>query len=195
MISAARFAKIHLSTWKSLTPTTDLYLKRVNGFVVRGFPPLESFVSPNRRAFINEIGFELFAAAARTEGRRTWKNLSSMEHATENARNRIRQFGDGEPGAIADPTDDERRECIELARRLHDYFEAASSGGIIDIHPPFPGCGIVDACAGDVYFDGTLCEVKAGDRAFLFNGSATAIDLRCAEQSWQRPKDTSDRLS
>jgi hypothetical protein len=167
MISASRFARIHSSTWRSLTPTTDLYVRKVNGgMVVRHFAPIRSITSATRRAFINEIGFDLFATAARTGERATWQNPSNLECAVKSARNRIRQFG-SEEEAIVDPVEDERRECSELARRLHDYFEGASNSETIEIHPIFPGCGIVDASAGDVFFDGTLWEVKAGDRSFL----------------------------
>jgi hypothetical protein len=135
--------------------------------VVRQFPPIKSTTAARRRAFINEIAFELFATAARTGERATWHNTSSIEYAVTSARYRIGQFGGEEGEAIADPVGDERIECTELARRLHAYFESASRSEVVEIYPYFPGCGIVDASAGDVYFDGTLWEVKAGDRSFL----------------------------
>lgn len=167
VISASRFARIHSSTWKSLTPTTDLYSKRVNGLARRIFPPLTSDTAPKRRALINEIGFELFSAASRTGERRTWHNTSSLEDASMRAAERIRQFSGREAGEFSGPTNNERTECIELASRLLEYFKTASNGEVITVHPKFHGCGIVDACAGDVYFDGALYEIKAGDRGFL----------------------------
>jgi hypothetical protein len=167
MISATGFARIHSSTWKSLTPTTDLYVKKINGSrVVRHFRPLDSVTSPQRRAFINEIGFELFAAAARTDGWSTWQSVSILKHAVDGAKERIRQFGGKSADEISDPSKEEERECEKLGYRLHEYFRTISNGDPIDIHPIFPGCGIVDACAGDVHFCETLFEIKAGDRAF-----------------------------
>jgi hypothetical protein len=167
MTSATGFARIHSSTWKSLAPTTDLYVKKINEFLVmREFPPIKSATPPQRRAFINEVGFELFAGAARTEGRSSWQNVSSLEYAIKAARERVRQFGDRSAEEITDPSDEEERECEELGCRLHEYFRTISNGKPIDIHPMFPGCGFVDACAGDVHYVGTLYEIKAGDRAF-----------------------------
>jgi hypothetical protein len=62
MISPTVFARVHSSTWKSLAPTTDLYEKRINTLLTeREFPPLASITIPERRAFVNEIGFELFS--------------------------------------------------------------------------------------------------------------------------------------
>jgi hypothetical protein len=70
VISVSGFARIYSSTWNSLAPTTDLFVKKINGFLaVREFPRIESVTAPERRAFINEIGFELFAEAIRTRGR------------------------------------------------------------------------------------------------------------------------------
>jgi hypothetical protein len=188
MISATGFARIHSSTWKSLAPTTDLYVKKINGFLAsRQFPRIDSVTAPQRRAFINEIGFELFAGAARTEGRSSWQNVSNLECAIRAARERVRQFGDRSSEELADPSKEEEQECGELGRRLHEYFRTASDDKPVNIHPNFPGCGFVDACVGDVHFYGTLYEVKAGQRAFLSTDVRqllTYVALSKASRAW-----------
>jgi hypothetical protein len=35
------------------------------------------------------------------------------------------------------------------------------------VAPPFPGCGILMNCEGDIILDDSLIEIKAGDRPFL----------------------------
>jgi hypothetical protein len=173
MISATGFARFHSSTWKSLSPTMDLYVRKINGFLsVTEFPRVMSATTPQRRAFINEIGFELFVGAARTEPRSSWQNATSLDDAIKAARDRIRQFGDLPAEDLADPSGAEEQECAEIGRRITKYFRTISNDQAIDIRPMFPGCGFVDASAGDVHFYGTLYEVKSGERAFR------SIDVR-----------------
>jgi hypothetical protein len=183
VISASGFARIHSSTWKSLAPTTDLFVKKINGFLaVREFPRIESVTAPERRAFINEIGFELFAGAIRTRERGNWENVSILQSAIRAARERVRQFGDRSSDELVDPSTEEEQECGELGRRLGQYFGTAADEKPIDIHPMFPGCGFIDAGAGDVHSYGTLYEVKERESVSL-NGCETIVDLRRAEQS------------
>lgn len=67
---------------------------------------------------------------------------------------------------------DEMEDAREQLRRLRIFFENEAKGAALELSPPFAGCGIIDACEGDIYFDDTLFEIKAGDRNFR------SIDLR-----------------
>jgi hypothetical protein len=69
------------------------------------------------------------------------------------------------------PSDSDVLEAIQLARRTKQFFR---TNGIdsLEVFPEFLGCGWLSSCAGDVYAQGTLYEIKAGDRAFR------SIDLR-----------------
>jgi hypothetical protein len=98
------------------------------------------------------------------------------------ARERVRQFGDRSSDELVDPSTEEEQECGELGRRLGQYFGTAADEKPIDIHPMFPGCGFIDAGAGDVHSYGTLYEVKERESVSL-NGCETIVDLRRAEQS------------
>jgi hypothetical protein len=66
-------------------------------------------------------------------------------------------------------------EAVVLAERLQEFFAKASQTPMT-IFPSFPGCGWLEQCEGDVFADGVLFEVKAGERSFR---SADVRQLLC----------------
>jgi hypothetical protein len=52
-----------------------------------------------------------------------------------------------------------------IERRLEVHFRTAE-GLKVDVAPHFPGCGWLDECEGDVFYQGRLVEIKAGERGF-----------------------------
>src|ERR1700736_5039362 len=61
LISETAFCRHSSSTWRSLTPTMEIFVRKINlSLYVREFPILRSNVDPSRRGFINEIAFRLF---------------------------------------------------------------------------------------------------------------------------------------
>ena len=64
-------------------------------------------------------------------------------------------------------------DAVTLSIRLGYFFKERD----IDLRkltfePRFSGCGIIDECFGDILYEKTLYEVKAGERSFR------SIDLR-----------------
>jgi hypothetical protein len=172
MISATEFARSHTSIWKILAPTMDLFVKRMNAFMLeRKFPPLQSSTVPHRIAFVNEIGFELFQGAAEAGFTRSTQQVD-LDASVKVARTLISRMRGVVQEDVADPTEDELDDSASQANRLERFFRAVSRGNSIEVSPVFPGCGIIDECVGDVYFSNTLYEVKAGERLFR------SIDVR-----------------
>ena len=155
-----------------LAPATDLFVRKVNSMLrEREFAPLKSTALPERRGFINEAAFEFFRI------RREWFNFSRprdelVSMAAEAARATICRIERIDLAAIPGPSGAEVEELLTIAERLQIFFSRESKGRNFEVHPKFPGCGIIDTCLGDVRFGDTLYEVKAGDRTFR------SMDLR-----------------
>jgi hypothetical protein len=172
LISATVFAKGYTTAWKSIAPTTDIFVRRLNANLYapirdREFPPLQSVVDAKRRGLINEIAFKLFARSMVE----IWSNEAEIIRAISEAAADVQVANArlrGMPASeFASPTQTEIEEVFSLFERLRWYFALASEGARIELYPKFAGCGILDTSAGDVYFSGKLYEVKAGDRSFL----------------------------
>ncbi|WPO43337.1 hypothetical protein [Tardiphaga sp. 42S5] len=73
---------------------------------------------------------------------------------------------------MSDPNPVEMDDVNEQLRRFRSFFRILGEGRPIETKPQFSGCGIIDSCEGDVYFDGQLFEIKAGDR------NIRSVDLR-----------------
>jgi hypothetical protein len=172
MTSETSFAQYHTSTWRLLAPTIDLYIRKVNlQLYEREFPILNSNVAPERRGFINEIAFNAFCAIF--GGVRNQKLSGKiLESATEEARIKISMLESVQPNTIAGPNDIEIEDCTEQVKRLCIFIASESKNQKVEIRPKFPGAGIIGACEGDIYFNSSLFEIKAGQRKFR------AVDLK-----------------
>ena len=150
----------------------DLYVRRINlELIERRFAPMPHATIPSRRGFINEIAFEIFSHSVRpatselSEESYEWLCISK-------ARQMLLGLERTDSSDLADPNDDEMDDAREQLRRLKHFFRDVSRGQSVEMKPSFSGCGIIDSCEGDVYFEGELFEVKAGDR------SVRSVDLR-----------------
>ena len=147
----------------------EIFVRKINlNLYEREFPPLSSSVAPSRRGLINEIAFRLFVETQRapflTEG--------VEGKATSEAQKLIRSLDRSLPVDTSPPTSEEMLDAKEQLSRLAIFFQKEAKEAKLELSPSFAGCGIVDACNGDVYFDQTLFEIKAGDRNFR------SIDVR-----------------
>jgi hypothetical protein len=168
MISENTFAHAFTSFWRSATPTSERFVRRLNvEFHERIYPPLPEKVAPARRGLINEIAFGLFRAGASELPRRTRLDRALFANAVGNARARMALM---EPRSVVDgPTRAEVQDILAQVDRMNSYFGGMAA---IKVDPEFPGCGFLDACVGDVLVAGTLYEVKAGERTFR------SVDIR-----------------
>jgi hypothetical protein len=169
LISETKFSRYSSSTWRSLAPTMEIFVRKINlELYDREFPSLTSNVDPSRRGFINEVAFQFFAET------RAIPSITeeAEERAISRARKLIVRIEESRPSDISPLNFEEMKDAKEQLRRLRIFFQNRAKGAALEISPAFAGCGIIDACEGDVYFEDTLFEIKAGDRNFR------SIDLR-----------------
>jgi hypothetical protein len=171
MISETTFATAYNSCWKTLIPNSERFIRRLNLNLQRMGPPLAATSRPERRAFINEFAFRLFLSAL--------PNACSLETHLENyadladeVRLYLSRFVEVK-SPIVDPSVEEFEEARQIGRRIWNFISHTEfQGPPVIAAPSFRGCGILDACNGDLLVGDCLIEVKAGDRAFR------AIDIR-----------------
>ena len=166
MISEVTFASTFSSFWRELLPAADAYVRRRNLALERFSQPVRSSDLLFRDA-INELGFRLFCLGVET-GATEPLSLSDSVIA-ETARQTMRYIGRfrAVPGDAAGMPRAATDEALFLARRI-GFFVAPlrAKHQPFVCRPKFAGCGMVDACEGDLSWGSTLCEVKSGDRLF-----------------------------
>ena len=169
MISEVAFARDFPSFWRVVTPTMEGFVRRLNaGLYDRDFEPMKTGIRPNRRAFINEVAFEVFCrvvTADKTERMRAAESIPEAAHFVSTGRMPV---GSDYQELLSS---EEVEDAKEQVRRLVSWFTLPATKGI-RCRLRFPGCGIIDSCQGDVFAGNTLYEIKAGDRTFR------SIDIR-----------------
>jgi hypothetical protein len=170
VITVSTFCKVHSSFWRDLTPTMDVFVRRLNlGQYERDFPELRASTSPTRRGLINETAFTVFCQQVRrnvgwpqprltTEDVR--QGLAEVHSRTYHRELRV-QAGDSD-----NLTEDELFDVEEQRNRLARMFCFEGRVSSLVIEPSFPGCGMIDSGTGDLISSNALFEVKAGDRSF-----------------------------
>ncbi|SFO48497.1 hypothetical protein SAMN05216330_103223 [Bradyrhizobium sp. Ghvi] len=176
MISASTFCKVYSSFWKSVAPTTDIFVRRLNlGHYVREFPGMTSAAAPIRRGFINEVAFAAFCQTANDGVGWPPGGLSpeELDRAVSYVRSLpIRRETQGDIASEGGLAPEEVVDIDEQRRRLLWMFLLNKPAGSLLTEPIFPGCGMIDSCKGDLIASDALYEVKAGDRLFR------SIDVR-----------------
>jgi hypothetical protein len=183
LISAERFARERASYWNQLLPRLEPFIRLLNLSVGRFSPPMAATVAPERRAFVAELGFELFRTPV--EGP-IEPESELVDQAADGVRIRIATLAGRPVEDIAPPTPAERSEAVALAGRLRRFVrQRVASTYTVD--PVIPGCGIVESATADLLidrarfsldvdaaetYDHLLYEVKTVTRPFR------AIDVR-----------------
>ena len=164
MISEATFATTYTSFWRSVLPNSERLVRRLNMSPLSYAAPISSISSPERRAFVNEAAFRLFAAAQPSLKR---TGLLTRKAIFQNVRSYLLKFEALNDELLADPSREELDEIERLADSIHNLIGAtADSTEAIVVSPKFRGCGFIDSCFGDLIIGNRLWEIKAGDRSF-----------------------------
>ena len=136
---------------------------------------VESKSSADRRGLVNETAFLYFSNAINL-GLKSCvfnetfkKDIKSFE---KKAKNKIALIEKKDIKLYKKLNVKEIEEVYELITSLFTYILSWPSNSDLVIFPEFYGCGLVEACNGDVLINDTLCEMKAGDRKFR------SIDIR-----------------
>ena len=177
MISEITLAKHFSSLWDMITPNSENVIKSLNKTLIglRRYP--FNYSKPERRALINEIGFELFSQTLQRSdagpdgislaGRRAMAiaaaqaNQSRFEHHAKDI--------------LVDPSQIEMLESMSIANTLSSYVREIrlhTTDRQVSLRPDLRGCGILDKCEADLLVGDILIEVKSGDRNFR------SLDLR-----------------
>lgn len=164
LISERRFAQRSASVWRLITPALDLFVRKVNlELYERDERPLGLDTAPARRAFVNELGFNLFSIGTRSN---QFGLATATRQAIEATKRVIGRLEARSPELVADPTEVELEDARQQSERLRRYVLRWHPNSRLEFDPEFRGCGIIDACRGDFCVDEWLYEVKAGDRSF-----------------------------
>lgn len=164
MTSETKFATGFTSVWREITPLSDGYWVVENMLTRRVISPLLNRAPKGIRGAVNELAFIGFSKLAR-EGRRIARDevFTTLKESISTTIDYINRLAPTE--ILREESIDEvcLREAMQLTLRLLNFFP---SGVNTQIRPRFKGCGIVNACEGDVISGNQLFEVKAGDRGF-----------------------------
>ena len=191
MISELTFSREYGSFWRAITPTSEAFVRQINlGLSERWYRPLAGETASTRRAFVNELGFCLF----RELGGGAWRGRGWVRPADRDvvvrgavgeAWRRVGSLAERAGGHRLGVEEGELREAMNLAGRLQAYFREAQD---LMVEPTFAGCGVVDACRGDLLADSILTEIKAGERPFRSVDIRQILTYLALNQSSPEPK-------
>lgn len=161
MISEKQLAKL-AGFWTRVAPLIEGFVRLVNSdLIVAEYDELESVVPPTRRAFVNELAYDIYC------DHRDTLEIGELPLAAlaKNVALRLARL-DGLPpppdGAGVDLT--EAREAVDLSSRLRQIV--STIGGDVVVRPTFRGCGFLSEATADLIVGDCLVEVKAGKRSF-----------------------------
>jgi hypothetical protein len=149
-------------------------VRRINsGNYDRDFAPVDASSAPQRRAFLNEVAFEVFCACLSDSRLRIPPR--PIDEYISNVIPQVQAIAklagwDGDYRQIL--SQHERDEVQELSSRLLWKANNCYAGENVLSKPRFAGCGIINACVGDILLGKTLLEIKSGERFIR------SIDLR-----------------
>lgn len=171
VITEKQFALFYSSFWDALCPMTEEYVRTINGSVDRFAKPVRSDSLNQKRGLINELSFLLAGEAARTRQSPYALRVEEVEASADEALHHVSSLRAYNRQIVTVLDEDDTKEARVLAGRLL-YFLRTVFDPPFEFQPRFPGCGLVEACSGDVFADETLIEVKAGGRNYR------SVDLR-----------------
>jgi hypothetical protein len=171
MISELFFARERGGFWHELLPMEEKFVRELNMFGTKQFTRrARALVSRFDRDFVNELAFRIFQATASKRNVLAIRSLerTKLRIVVDETYAYIQRFRSNSkrPSEPLSITPKHVTEAQLIAQRLRKCFQTEMFLGSIVFNPEFRGCGIVDEATGDIYTDGTLFEVKAGDRSF-----------------------------
>jgi hypothetical protein len=171
VISEKQFALSYASFWHQVIPMSEEYLRSRNRDLKRFITPLRRTLSANTRGVVNELAFQLFAAAASIGVSVDDLSQEAVDQCVLKSLHHIRDLRERSRTPVQSPDSLQIEEAKVISTRLLRYFANLPPADLI-VLPHFAGCGWLDECEGDALSGVTLVEVKAGERGFR------SIDLR-----------------
>lgn len=156
MISEVSFSRGYTSFWTEHAPWISDYVSSINkGLVERLEYPIELGDDTVHRSINNTIAFTLFKNIITEQNNDIEKAFLEAQKIVANyPRNNIETFvlSDVYKKII-------QRQSERLVKRYKDKTS--------EFYPEFSGCGIMESCQGDLFYNNTLVEIKAGERGVL----------------------------
>lgn len=164
MISEVTFARQYTSFWQQALPMSTPLVRTLNRRP-EVFDKHELLAGRVRWDVLGDLCVRLLGHRI-SKGRLRRKELSGKEIA-ELAKEAVafvrRQRGGAKsPGPFLAEIETARK----LAGRLARFLEEFEPRRYIIPHPQFDGCGVIDACRGDLLVGETLYEVKLNEKGF-----------------------------
>lgn len=173
MISERQLAKKYSSIWNELLPMSDRFMRRLNLEAKRYVEPFSSNIPPAYNALINEVSYRLYKHKNKLDNFDADADADANEYdrVFSDAKVYIEKLSNQSLKLNLDLKVAIDHDIQLLCDRLSLFYEQNNEKNI-QFDPEFNGCGIIDACFGDIVAGETLYEIKAGAREFR------AIDLR-----------------
>lgn len=164
MISERQFSNLYTSFWSAALPLAEHAVRAMNFRADRLLDPFDATVAPALNGFVNELAFRL-AESCHTTGAVAvpGDKTAGLYEPTIAYIKRL-------PRAVVPANNAERdaatHDAAILAERLLEIIKVCHNGRSVSFRPSFMGCGVLDACEGDILLGQELWEVKSGARHF-----------------------------
>lgn len=165
MIDAATFANSYTAIWRSIAPTCEVFVRRLNLDGCERFEaPIPSEGERDRRALTAETGFSYLIAKQEAMADPSGPPVVTelWKRALHLAKNALAAYERQGLDLETDLSASELSEAQEIADRLEKYF----FGERLVVKPKFHGCGYIDESEADILAADTLYEIKTVDRPF-----------------------------
>ncbi|WP_445778257.1 hypothetical protein [Shewanella sp.] len=176
MISEVTFSKKFTAFWNQILPNSKNYIRLINaGLIERVYEPLIPARRKNNIALINVLSFELVKAVATHQltiddvSKQNFFKSDEFKLIFDLSMKFLSRFSYGNNVDL--PLEhDEINEVLVIYKAIYTRYVAKSLK--TQVEPEFSGCGFINQANGDIACDGTLIELKSGERNF------SVMDLR-----------------
>ncbi len=168
MISERTFAARYTSFWRQALPMAEEVTDVINKHEKKDFSPPRGLPDQDlRQDLIGELSLSWFTARV-VDGRvsKNRPDQSEIDRRTEEASVFIGRLRGSPVPELPSPSEVELKEAEYLTDALTRFVRKQERGQLIVAAPEFAGCGLLEACSGDLLIGQTLFEVKAVDRGF-----------------------------
>jgi hypothetical protein len=168
MISEVNFSRGYSSFWTEYLPWIIDYVNSINkGLIARVQSPISNTNDTIHRSINNIVAFALFKNVVKDNNHDVNLALAEAIEIIKNyPRNNLETYSLSKSYLDI---------ILMQSERLLNRYKQKS----IEFYPQFPGCGIMESCEGDLYFENTLIEIKAGERGVL-SSDIKQIIIYCA---------------
>jgi hypothetical protein len=170
LINERKFASAFSGFWREALPFAEAFVRRANLASMRSGPPVQPTCALNRRALVGELAFRSLCEQIASGTLRAKDRAPTAALLADTAL--YMHYFEEWPNDVTLPDAGEVAEAQVIARSLAALCRSQGWTTGLLCRPPFPGCGIVQACEADIIVGELLLEVKVVDRGFR------AVDFR-----------------